>query len=264
MHRELWPLFALPFAIAALGASLFLATTPGRGAVATAAAPSALSAGDWRPAGGWRPHVPPAQSRSSLIATVRPGNAAVLHARPGGGGVAGIVGARTEFGSPRVLSVVRRRGHWLGVASPTLPNGELGWVDSRRAPLRLGSTDLRLEADLSSRRLTLFSDGLVVRRLRVGIGRPGSTTPVGRFAVTDKLSGPRYSGAYGCCILALSGRQPNLPPGWSGGNRLAIHGTSDPRTIGRAASAGCLHAGERDLRTLMQIVPLGTPVVIQA
>ena len=47
--------------------------------------------------------------------------------------------------------------------------------------------------------------------------------------------------AYGCCILALSGHQDNLPAGWPGGDRLAIHGGSG---IGSADSAGCLRGGK--------------------
>jgi lipoprotein-anchoring transpeptidase ErfK/SrfK len=97
----------------------------------------------------------------------------------------------------------------------------------------------------------------------VEVGRPGSETPLGRFAVTDKLSGAPYGGSYGCCILALSGRQPNLPAGWTGGDRLAIHGTP-ANAVGRAASAGCLHATDADLRALMRSVPVGTPVVIHS
>src|SRR5438046_10470300 len=38
------------------------------------------------------------------------------------------------------------------------------------------------------------------------------------------------------CILALSATQPNLPAGWSGGNRIAIHGTLSSSDFGRAVS----------------------------
>ena len=98
----------------------------------------------------------------------------------------------------------------------------------------------------------------VVRRIRVGIGAPGSPTPIGRFAVTDKLNGADYSPVYGCCILALSAHQTHLPTGWTGGDRIAIHGGS---TAG-AVSAGCLHASTAELRYLMRLVPLGAQVVI--
>ena len=101
-----------------------------------------------------------------------------------------------------------------------------------------------------------------MRRITVGIGAWPSTTPVGRFAVTDKLRGKKYGRYYGCCILAISGTQPNLPRGWVGGNRLAIHGTHRPYTIGKAASAGCLRATAVSLRYLVKRVPLGTPVFV--
>jgi hypothetical protein len=97
-----------------------------------------------------------------------------------------------------------------------------------------------------------------VRRIPVGIGASATPTPIGRFAITDKLRGADYSPAYGCCILALSGHQTNLPRGWTGGDRLAIHGGS---TAG-AVSTGCLHAATVDLVYLMRTVPLGAQVVI--
>jgi lipoprotein-anchoring transpeptidase ErfK/SrfK len=171
-------------------------------------------------------------------------------------------GPHTEFGATRVLSVAARRGPWLGVVATELPNGRLAWVNRRHAALRLRRTAYSLHADLSRHRLELRKSGRTIRRVTVAIGRPGSETPTGRFAVTDKLSGSRYGPYYGCCILALSGHQPNLPAGWPGGDRLAIHGTDSPGTIGTPASAGCLRAPDRDLRVLMRRVPLGTPVFI--
>jgi hypothetical protein len=180
--------------------------------------------------------------------------------RPGGPS-AGTLGTTTEFGSRQVLGVAAQRGDWLGVVSSTQPNGELAWV-RRDGALTIQRTRWSLHADLSKHRLTLRRGKRVVDRLKVAIGRPGSDTPTGRFAVTDKLAGSSYGAYYGCCVLALSGHQPNTPPGWTGGNRLAIHGTDSPATIGTAASAGCLRAADADLEALMAKVPLGTPVFI--
>ena len=174
------------------------------------------------------------------------------------------VGSVTEFGSPQVLGVAARRGDWLGVVTTSRPNNRLAWVRRDAAGLRVRRTRWSLHADLSERTLTLRKGRRRVRRMTVAIGRPGSETPTGRFAVTDRLSGSRFGPYYGCCILALSGRQPNTPPGWTGGNRLAIHGTDSPSTIGAAASAGCLRAADADLRVLMRMVPLGTPVFIRS
>jgi hypothetical protein len=199
-------------------------------------------------------------NEGTLVAHVAPGETVALRSRPGSRVLARI-GAWTEFGSPQALAVVEERGRWLGVTTPALPNGTLGWVDTESAAIGYARAPVSLEADLSRRELVVRVDGGVVRRMRVGIGRPGSPTPTGRFAVTDKLDGADFGRYYGCCIVALSGRQPHLPPGWSGGDRLAIHG-GDGAASGAPVSAGCLKASDADLRWLMRRVPLGTQVVI--
>jgi hypothetical protein len=194
------------------------------------------------------------------VAIVR--RAVPLRRRPNGR-LAGRAWRSTEFGSTRVMSIAQQRGPWLGVVTPELPNGKLAWVHMENRGLRFRRRPYSIHADLSGRWVELRRSGRRVRRMTVAIGRPGSETPTGRFAITDKLSGPRYGSYYGCCILALNGEQPNLPAGWQGGNRIAIHGTNAPGTIGAAASAGCLRAADSDLRVLMRRVPLGTPVFIR-
>ena len=184
-----------------------------------------------------------------------------LRERPNGR-VVTRVGTSTEFGSARVMSVAGRRGQWLSVVTTEMPNGKLAWVHRHNPALRVRRGAYSLHADLSERRLELRRGGRVIRRISVAIGRPGSDTPTGRFAVTDKLRGGNYGPYYGCCILALNAHQPNLPAGWQGGNRIAIHGTNSPGTIGSPASAGCLRAADSDLEVLMRRVPLGTPVFI--
>src|SRR4051794_7988693 len=185
-----------------------------------------------------------------------------LRARPNGP-VLARAGSRTEFGGTRVLSVAARRGPWLGVVATELPNGRLAWVSRKNAAVQVRRTAYSLHADLSGRWLELRRHGRRIRRITVAVGRPGSETPTGRFAVTDKLDGGSFGSYYGCCVLALNGHQPKLPAGWSGGDRLAIHGTDSPSSIGAAASAGCLRAPDADLHVLMRRVPVGTPVFIR-
>jgi hypothetical protein len=72
------------------------------------------------------------------------------------------------------------------------------------------------------------------------------------------------SSPYGCCVLALTGHQTKLPPGWPGGDRLAIHATSDTSSIGKAVSLGCMRAASSQARWLIESVPLGTPVFIRS
>jgi lipoprotein-anchoring transpeptidase ErfK/SrfK len=202
---------------------------------------------------------PPVLSGGHAV-RVPEGTTVALRERPGGR-VLATVGARTEFGSPQTLAVVSGSGDWVGVLSPALENSQVGWT--RVQQVRLLESPLRLDVDLSARKLTVRDLGGVVRRISVAIGAPETATPPGDFYVTDKLNGPDFGSYYGCCILALSGRQPNLPEGWSGGDRLAIHGSPTP-TWGNAVSNGCLHADEADLRYLMRWVPLGTYVRVHA
>jgi hypothetical protein len=264
MARELRPLVLLPLAVCALAVSLVHQQQP-RPAVATETDPPTEAPDSW--------HSPPSYPKADrsqapegrhLVAHVKAGHAVAIRSRPNGRVLASL-GSRTEFGSSRALSVIReRRGRWLGVTTPQLPNGKLGWVDARSGALRYSHARVELEIDLSRRQLLVRRAAEILRRMPVSIGRSASPTPSGRFAVTDKLPGPRYSSVYGCCILALSGTQPNLPAGWVGGDRLAIHGTRDEASVGGRESAGCLHARESDLRRLMKSVPLGTPVRIHA
>jgi hypothetical protein len=185
--------------------------------------------------------------------------ATALYEEPGGR-VRLRIPSRTEWRSPRIMSVVEQRGRWLAVQASELPNGELGWLPRERATL--GSVRWSLHADLSKRSLEARRDGRTVMRMRLAVGSPRHPTPRGRFAVTDKLRVTDRSSPYGCCVLALTGHQTRLPPDWPGGDRLAVHATSDRGSIGRAVSLGCMRASSAQTRRLIRRVPLGTPIFI--
>jgi L,D-transpeptidase catalytic domain len=186
---------------------------------------------------------------------------ATLRRRPAGGRLLRLA-ARTEWKSPRVFGVVRREGDWLAVQAPELPNGRVGWL--RTSDARLDCTTWSLHADLSKRKVFVRREGHTVRVLPVAIGRSTNPTPQGRFSVTDKLRVTDPGSPYGCCVLALTGHQTNLPPGWPGGDRLAIHATQDLTSIGRAASLGCLRSHAARVRWLIETIPLGAPVFIRS
>jgi hypothetical protein len=185
-----------------------------------------------------------------------------LYAMPRGTRVKVRIARRTDWGTPRALSVVRRDGTWLAVQVPELRNGEVGWIREDRVD-RLTSVEWAVHVDLSKRELVVKRDGTPVRRLGVGVGRKGNATPTGRFAVTDKLNVKDPNSPYGCCVLALTGHQNKLPPGWPGGDRLAVHATRDLSGIGRAVSLGCVRTDPKDTRWMMKTIPLGSPVFIK-
>jgi hypothetical protein len=192
---------------------------------------------------------------------VRAGKRVPMRTEPGGGELVKRIGRRTEFGSASVFGVVERRGRWVGVSTELLANGRLGWIKLDPRRLKEGWTRYSIVVDLSDRSAKLLRGERTKMAFAVTIGAPGSTTPIGRFSVTDTFT-DLDSAAYGCCALAVSATQPNLPSGWLGGRRIAIHGTSGP--LGTAASHGCVRAADATVAKLIDRVPLGTPVVIRA
>jgi hypothetical protein len=190
-----------------------------------------------------------ANGRSTLYR--EPGGRARIH-----------LSAKTEWGSPRIFGVVRRRGDWISVQAPELRNNEAAWMRVDRA--RLDCVRWSMHVDLSRRRLTVQRDGSTVRRFEIAVGRKGNPTPRGRFTVTDKLRVSDPGSPYGCCVLALTGHQSHLPASWPGGDRLAVHATKELSSLGQPASLGCMRVTSTQARWLIKTIPLGAPLFIRA
>jgi lipoprotein-anchoring transpeptidase ErfK/SrfK len=183
--------------------------------------------------------------------------------RPGRGKVVGTVPVGSKYYGTRTvawvmeLSADNRYGR---VSIPYTSRPRTGWV--RLRGLKRSHTPYMVNADLSAHRLTVRKMGRILFRVPMATGAPWSPTPPGRYFVTDRVPfDPR--GPLGAFAFGISGIQTRLPPGWHGGNQLAIHGTNNPGSIGRSVSAGCLRVARAALERLKRILILGTPVVIQ-
>lgn len=194
--------------------------------------------------------------------TARINKRTALYREPGGR-VRLRIAPKTEWDSPRILSIVERRGRWMAVLVPELKNGQQAWVREDQVA-NLSSVTWAVRADLSKRTLKVRHNGRTVRTMKMGIGRVDNPTPPGRYAVTDKLRVSDPNSPYGCCVLALTGHQTKLPKGWPGGDRLAVHATRDLSGLGRRVSLGCMRTDPRDTKWMMKRVPLGTPVFVEA
>ena len=184
-----------------------------------------------------------------------------LYEKPGGK-VRIRLSSKTEWGSPRILGVIRRRGDWVSVQSPELENGEVAWMPASQAGI--DCVRWSMHADLSRRTLYVKRDGETVRRYEIAVGRAGNPTPQGRFSVTDKLKVTDPGSPYGCCVLAVTGHQTRLPASWPGGDRLAVHATKELSSIGEAASLGCIRVTSSQARWLIRTIPLGAPLFVRA
>jgi lipoprotein-anchoring transpeptidase ErfK/SrfK len=94
------------------------------------------------------------------------------------------------------------------------------------------------------------------------VGSTSTPTPAGTFFVTDVLPWNPSDGR-GAWVVALNGHSDAYATFDGGDARIAIHGTNDPSSIGRAVSNGCVRLDAGPLDQLRSGVPLGTPVVIQ-
>jgi lipoprotein-anchoring transpeptidase ErfK/SrfK len=210
--------------------------------------PASLAAGARRPA-------PPAL----LVEIPR---VMTLTARPGGGRVVGSMPTGSRYyGQPMVAWVLETTadGRFGRVPIPYGGRDATGWL--RLRGLETDTTHIRVVVDLSRHRLEVHRGSRVLLRAPAGTGTPVSPTPPGSYFVTDRVAFPG-GGSLGTFAFGVSGIQTRLPPGWVGGDQLAIHGTDAPATIGTSSSAGCLRVGEGTLDRLRRLLYPGTPVIV--
>jgi lipoprotein-anchoring transpeptidase ErfK/SrfK len=171
----------------------------------------------------------------------------------------GILSPTTEFGTQRVLLVLKERGEWLKVRLPDRPNGTVGWIHTSDVELRT-VTD-KIDIDLSARVLRWYRDGRLVLETPVAIGAPDTPTPTGRTYITDLLDTPD-GGSYGPFAAGVALHSNELSEFGGGDGQIGIHGTSDPSSIGQAVSHGCVRVPNEVITQLATSLPLGVPVTI--
>lgn len=128
--------------------------------------------------------------------------------------------------------------------------------------LKVVPSKFSIVIDKSRNTLILKSDEKVVKVYSVGTGVSGST-PVGEFQITNKLINPPWHKA-GVGVIPYGDPGNILGTRWLGLDitGYGIHGTWEPETIGKQASAGCIRMYNEDVEELFRIVSDGTPVVI--
>ena len=165
--------------------------------------------------------------------------------------VFGVLGERID---------ARCRATWLHVALPIRPNGATGWV--RAANVARLRVHTRITVDLSERRVMLYRNGRLVLTAPAAIGSSATPTPLGRYYVNQRLIPSDPNGPYGPGAVGISAFSTVLT-GWTQGGPIAIHGTNEPWSIGRAVSNGCIRIPNASLRKLFPLAVSGTPVLIR-
>jgi hypothetical protein len=190
------------------------------------------------------------------------------YSEPGGS----IVVARLDTsirsgGGPTELLVLEHQlladQEWLRVLIPVRPNDASGWIDA--AVARLFTSPWRIVISTERRSLDVFRLDERVRSFRAVVGAPGTPTPHGSFAISERVSLGNRHNFYGSWILTLTSHSNVLDTFEGGDGRVAIHGRGgmslrDP--LGSARSHGCIRLDNAAIEWLARIAQPGTPVAI--
>lgn len=203
----------------------------------------------------------PAASQSAVVATAS-GARLASYLTPAASAPFLVLGRTDALGSPTVVLVRAVRPGWLQVLLPARPNGLTGWV--RRADVTLSQVRYRVRVSLASREVMVYRDDLEVLRTSAAIGSPATPTPTGLFFLTDVVQVAADQPGYGPFALGLSGHSPVLARFGDGDAQIAVHGSDTPASLGQTISHGCVRISNAQIRQLAQLLPLGTPVEIEA
>lgn len=116
-------------------------------------------------------------------------------------------------------------------------------------PVMAAQTLPSIYIDTTKKRLTFRSDNFT-KTYKIAIGKPTTPSPLGNWVIVQKALNP--GGPFGVRWMRLS-----VP--WGG---YGIHGTNNPRSIGRAVSHGCIRLYNEDVIELYERTPIGTPVTM--
>lgn len=177
--------------------------------------------------------------------------------------------ALTPFGQPLVLPIVDGdpQSEWLRVQVPVRPNGSTAWV--RADDFRVETTDIRIEVDVSRSPtseagiLTVFRGTDQLLQAPVASGRDSRPTPLGTGWVHQIVDGSNVGPAYGARVIDFGMHSEALGTFGGGVPRMAVHGTSQPATVGQRVSSGAVRLDNETITQLAEIDGLlGAPVSI--
>ena len=127
------------------------------------------------------------------------------------------------------------------------------------AASRAEAEDRRIVVSIPDCKLALIENGQVVKVYDTAVGAAVSPSPTGTFQIVTRIPHPTY---YHPGKVVGPGTNNPLGPRWIGLSLkgFGIHGTNAPRSIGHAASHGCIRLRNRDIVDLFERVQVGDVV----
>jgi lipoprotein-anchoring transpeptidase ErfK/SrfK len=162
----------------------------------------------------------------------------------------------------QVFLVTRRAGDWLQVLLPIRPNGTTGWV--RAADVHVTLDEFRVKVELGARQITVLNGATVLVQGPIAVGTPATPTPPGLYYLRVLLRAATPNTVYGPYAFGLSGHSDALTSFNGGDGELGLHGNNDASVLGTDITHGCIRMANDAITKLAGLVPLGTPVEIDA
>ena len=158
----------------------------------------------------------------------------------------------------RLIGNLNGKAKWMGTVVLLLT---VSAVAQTTEPAVVQPTRLIL-VSIPDRKLALMEGGKVVKLFSVAVGKESTPSPEGTFTMKSRLANPTY---YHKGTVVAPGPTNPLGTRWVGLSEkgYGIHGTNAPKSIGKAASHGCIRMGQKDLEELFTMVKLGDTVEIR-
>jgi len=117
----------------------------------------------------------------------------------------------------------------------------------------------RVVVSIPDRKLALIEKGRVVKIYPTAVGAAASPTPSGTYKIAQRVANPTW---YGPDKVVGPGKDNPVGTRWLGLTRkgYGIHGTNNPRSIGKRASHGCVRMRNSDVEDLFARVAVGDVV----
>ncbi|MDD5166051.1 MAG: L,D-transpeptidase family protein [Candidatus Omnitrophica bacterium] len=127
--------------------------------------------------------------------------------------------------------------------------------------IKVWTAPFSIVVDKSQNILILKTDEEVIKTYIVSTGANNST-PVGNFKITNKLTNPTWFKAG--AVVPANSPENILGTRWLGIDvpGYGIHGTTDPKNLGKQVTQGCVRMSNAEVEELYTIVPVGTEVTI--
>jgi lipoprotein-anchoring transpeptidase ErfK/SrfK len=150
------------------------------------------------------------------------------------------------------------------IANPTAPTSKPAVTATGSQPPIENVVHLLLK--LKEKKVYVYKGDKLITKYPVAIGKKGWETPTGEWQVMEKIRNPAWT-SFKTGEVFAPGKENPLGSRWigfwtDGQDVIGFHGTPNIKSIGTAASHGCVRMLNRDVKALFPLVKVGTTVKV--